>query len=477
MCAIAAQMTYSANKKADNLIFGYSLKNWWREICLTLVLAWPIILSNISQMLIHATDVFLLGRVGPDALAASAIGVGIISVPLVFGMGLIAASSPLISQEKGRKSHSVRDVRRTVRASLWTSIIFALPVMIPLWFVGDIMRAAGQSERLSQDTQIFVRAFEFAILPALLAYSLRLFITALHRPMWGLIINTLSVGFNATINYGLIFGNFGLPQLGLFGAGIGSALTSIFTFIAMVMVVSFDKKIRRYRVLGRFWRNDFSRLKQMWQIGLPIGLHWGFEVSVFAAAVFLMGYINTESVAAHSIAIQIAAITFMVPMGLSQAATIRVGNAFGARDNVGVGIAGWAAFVVSIGFMTLTAILMWIYPKQLASLFIEEHVQSAALVITLAIGFMKIAAIFQIADGAQVVMGGMLRGLNDTKIPMVYAGIGYWIFGIGIGTFLAFYIKLEGRGIWIGLASGLAIVAVLLINRWINRAQIGLLRA
>lgn len=459
------------------LVFGFTFERWMREIFLTLVLAWPIILSNISQMLIHATDVFLLGHVGPDALAASAIGVGIISVPLVFGMGLIAATSPLISQELGRKPHSVRDVRRTVRAALWTSFIFTIPIMIPLWFVGDIMRLAGQGERLARDTETFVRAFEFAVLPALLAYSLRLFITALHRPMWALIINSLSVGFNAFINYGLIFGNFGFPELGLLGAGIGSAITSLFTFIAMIIVVSFDRKIKRYRILGRFWRNDFSRLKKMWQIGLPIGLHWGFEVSVFAAAVFLMGYINTYSVAAHSIALQIAAITFMVPMGLSQAATIRVGNAFGARDNVGVGIAGWSAFIVAIGFMTLTAAIMWIFPEELASIFIEPGTESAAIVIALAIGFMKIAAIFQIADGAQVVMGGMLRGLNDTKVPMIYAGIGYWVFGIGIGTFLAFIAKLEGIGIWIGLASGLAIVALLLIYRWTNRAKLGLLRA
>lgn len=469
------------NDKARNLkssqFFGYSLINWWREIILTLVLAWPIILSNVSQMLIHATDVFLLGRVGPDALAASAIGVGIVSIPLIFGMGLIAASSPMISQEKGRKAHSVRDIRRTVRASIWTAFIFTIPIMIPLWFIGDIMKFAGQTERLSNDTQTFVRALEFSVLPALLAYCLRLFITALHKPMWALIINSLSVVFNAIINYGLIFGNFGLPELGLFGAGLGSAITSLFTLIAMIVVVSFEPKIKRYFILGRLWRNDFPRLWKMWRLGFPIGLHWGFEVSVFAAAVFLMGYINTESVAAHSIAIQIASMTFMIPMGLSQAATIRVGNAFGAQDNSGVTIAGWSAFIISISFMTFTAIIMWLFPKELAHIFLKETSQSSEMVIAIAIGFMKVAAIFQIADGAQVVMGGMLRGLNDTKWPMIYAGIGYWVFGIGIGTFLAFFLNLDGLGIWMGLATGLAIVAVLLINRWNSRARLGLVSA
>ena len=464
-----------AQEKARAHFFGYSLNNWWREIYLTLVLAWPIILSNVSQMLIHATDVFLLGHVGPDALAASAIGVGVVSIPLIFGMGLIAASSPMISQEKGRKAHSVRDVRRTVRASIWTSFIFTIPIMIPLWFIGDIMKFAGQTERLSNDTQVFVRALEFAILPALLAYSLRLFITALHKPIWALVINSISVIFNAIINYGLIFGNFGLPELGLFGAGLGSAVTSMFALLAMIVLVCFERNIKRYYVLGRLWRHDFPRLLKMWRLGFPIGLHWGFEVSVFAAAVFLMGYINTESVAAHSIAIQIASMTFMIPMGLSQATTIRVGNAFGAKDNSGVTIAGWSAFFISVSFMTLTAIIMWMFPKQLANIFLEETTASTTMVITLAIGFMKVAAIFQIADGAQVVMGGMLRGLNDTKWPMIYAGIGYWIFGIGIGTFLAFVLKLDGIGIWIGLATGLAIVAVLLINRWNSRSRLGLL--
>lgn len=450
-----------------------NLKSWKNEILATLLLAWPIILSNLSQTIIHATDIYYLGKIGADALAASALGIGIVIAPLVFGIGLISASSPMIAKEHGKKAHEVREIRRIVSASMWAAVSISIPMMIALWFTGDFMRMAGQPEKLCNDTEIFVRALEFQILPALLLLCLRNFVTALHRPIYGLIISIMSIFVNAILNYGLVFGHFGLPKLGLLGSGIGSALTNLIAFLGMALIVIFERRFRRYFIFGRFWRADWAKFRAIWRLGFPISLQLGFEASVFSAAVFLMGYIGTQSVAAHAIALQIASMTFMVPLGIAQAATVRVGNALGRKDSFAIGHAGWSSFIISIGFMSFTAIIMWLFPRQLAQIFIENNVSNEA-VILLAIGFIKIAAIFQIADGAQVVGAGMLRGLHDTQVPMMFALFGYWGIGIGIGALLAFKFGFAGNGIWAGLAIGLAIVGVLMINRWSMREKIGL---
>ncbi len=437
------------------------------EIAATLKLAWPLILTNISQILISMTDVVLLGHVGAHALAASAIGTGLVWAMTLFGIGLVTASSPIIATALGHRFNAVRDVRRTVRQTMWCAVTIALPITLLLWFTGPLMRLAGQPERLAADTGLFVRAMEWVILPALLIVTLRCFVAALERPIWILIIGIGGVLVNAVINWCLIFGHFGVPALGLWGAGVGSSLTTLITFLAMAWLVTHHPKFRRYHVFGRFWRADWPRYRAIWALGFPISLQMGFEATVFAAAVFLMGFINTASVAAHAVAIQIASMTFMVPLGVAQAATVRVGNALGRQDADGVQRAGWAAFILGVGFMAAMAAIIWTIPRPLAALFLDPAMPGNAQVLDIAVSFLMVAAVFQIADGAQVVGAGMLRGLHDTKMPMIFAAIGYWGFGIGVGALLAFRGGMGGVGIWLGLALGLAIVGVCMILRWI----------
>jgi len=210
-------------------------------------------------------------------------------------------------------------------------------------------------------------------------------------------------------------------------------------------------------------------------IGLPIGGAWAFEVSAFSAAVYLMGLIDTISVAAHTIALQIASLTFMVPLGLSQAVTIRVGMGFGARDREWVRIAGQVGLVLALGFMSLAALTIWTIPRELAGLFLRAGDPANAPVLDLAVKFLVIAAIFQLADGAQVIGAAMLRGLQDTRVPMIFSFIGYWIVGLGGGALLAFWAGWKGEGVWIGLALGLAMVAVLMLWRWSLRERLHLI--
>jgi MATE family multidrug resistance protein len=448
---------------------------WREEARATLALAWPLILTNIAQALIHATDVVLLGRAGARTLAAATLGVNIFLAFLIFGMGLVTAAAPMLANELGARPHSVRDVRRTVRQAMWASVAISVPIWAILWDSGAILVQLGQEPVLARDAQSFVRALQWGLLPYLFYLVLRSFISALERPLWSLVVGLACVVYNGVVNYGLIFGAFGLPRLGLVGAGIGSASANLFMFLGMAAVVTLHPRFRRYRLFGRFWRADWERFREIWRIGLPIAVTLGLEITVFNAAVFLMGLIGAESIAAHAVAIQIAALTFMVPMGLGQAVTVRVGLAYGRRDREGVAIAGWTSFVLGVGFMTAMSLLILAIPDRLVLAVLGEVNAENAAVYSLAVSFLIVAAFFQIFDGAQVVGAGMLRGLQDTKVPMIYAALGYWVIGLVTGIALAFGAGWEGVGIWTGLATGLGVVAMLMITRWMRRERLGLL--
>ena len=443
--------------------------SWGEEIKAMLLLAWPMILTNLGQTAMMATDVMMMGRLGPKTLAAGTLGSNLYFAPMMFGLGLILAVSPMIAFELGRRKHSVRDVRRTVRQGLWVATLIALPIWLFLSQTEEILVAMGQDPALAAQSGVYIGAMQWAILPFYFFVVLRSFISALERPGWALAIVFAAVGLNAFSNYCLMFGNFGFPRLGILGAGITTTLASVFMFAGLALAVSLDRQFRRYRVFGRFWRPDWPRFRELFRLGLPIAGIFVFEVGVFAVAALLMGLIDAVSLAAHAIAIQIASISFMVPMGIGQAATVRVGRAYGAGDKQAISRAGWTAFVMGVGFMACMALLMILAPHLLIAAFVDLSDPVNIPVIEMAVAFLALAALFQIVDGAQAVGGGMLRGLQDTTIPMIYAAFGYWIFGLPLGMFLAFSLGFGGIGIWIGLSIGLATVAVLFVLRWLRR--------
>ncbi len=440
-----------------------------------LALAWPMILTNLGQTAMTATDVMMMGRLGAGALAAGALGSNLYFAPLIFGLGLMLATSPMIATELGRKRHSVRDVRRTVRQGLWLAVIVAVPIWIILWNAEAILVAMGQEPALSVQAGHYVRWLQWAVLPFYGYIVLRSFISALERPGWALVIVFVAVGFNVFANWCLMFGNLGFPAMGVAGSGLATTLSSILMFLGMLVVVTVEPKFRRYRLFGRFWRADWPRFFGLLKLGLPIAGILAFEVTIFNAAALLMGLIDAPSLAAHAIAIQIASISFMVPLGLNQAVTVRVGLAYGAGNADGVSRAGWTAYVMGVAFMTMTATVMLFWPHMLIRAFIDVGDPANATVIGLAVSFLALAALFQIVDGAQAVGAGMLRGLHDTTVPMIYAAVGYWGVGLPLGAALAFRFDLKGIGIWIGLSAGLAVVAVLLLWRWLRRDRLGLM--
>jgi len=448
---------------------------WLTELRATLALAWPLILANVTQQVIQATDVLLMGRLGATQLAAATLALNLTWTLSIFLLGLITASSPMMATALGQRFNAVRDVRRTFRAGLWLVMIVMPPYWLLMWHVGSLMLAFGQSPELAEQGQTFLRAYMWLVAPWLVFQLLRNFVAALERPRIVLWLSLAGIGLNALISWSLMFGHFGLPALGLVGSGVGSTITWTLLCGALVAVTATDRQFRRFHLFGNWWRFDGQRLLAMIKLGWPIGATMGLEIGVFALAAYFMGWIGAPAVAAHAVALQLAALTFMVPLGLGQAATVRVGLALGRGDERGISRAGWTAWVVGVAFMGAMALSMWSAPRWLITLFLPDIPQNA-VVIALAVSFLRVAAAFQLVDGAQVIGAGMLRGLHDTRWPLIFALVGYWGVGLGIGSWLAFAADWKGVGIWIGLASGLAVVAAMMLGRWLFRDRIGLTR-
>jgi MATE family multidrug resistance protein len=432
------------------------------------------VLTNMGQTAMHASDVMIMGRLGPETLAAGALGANLFFAPMIFGLGLMLATSPMMASELGRRRHSVRDIRRTVRQGLWLAILISVPIWLALWHADAILLALGQQPGLAEVAGHYVRWLQWSVLPFYGYIVLRSFISALERPGWALVIVFAAVVFNAVANWCLVFGNLGMPAMGVAGSGLATSLSNGLMFCGMVLVVMLEPRFRRYRLFGRFWRPDWPRFRGLLALGLPIAAILAFEVTIFNAAALLMGLIDSTSVAAFAIAMQIASITFMVPLGLNQAVTVRVGLAYGAADREGIARAGWSALALGVGFMVCTAILMISIPKLLIAGFVDTGDPVNADVVALAVTFLAFVALFQVADGAQAVGTGMLRGLHDTKVPMIFGGIGYWGIGLTLGVVLAFPLGLRGPGMWMGLSTGLIVVASLLLTRWLWRERLGL---
>jgi multidrug resistance protein, MATE family len=450
---------------------------WAEEVRATVTLGWPIVLTNLAQIALGTTDVMILGWLGPEALAAGALGTNLFFAFTILGLGLSNAVSPMLAQALGHNRFAVRDLRRTVRQGLWATSALTVPIWAILWHAEPILLALGQRPELAAAAGGYMRTLQWSLLPFLWFMVLRGYISALERPSPGLVVTIFAIALNAVICWALVFGRLGLPAMGLPGAGIATTVASVFMFVALLGFIYWDRRFRRYRLLGRFWRPDWPRFREMLRIGAPISVTFAFEVTVFNAAVLLMGLIETDAVAAHSIAIQIASITFMVPMGIGQAATVRVGLAAGRGDPAGIARAGWVAIALGVGFMAAMALALISAPLLLTGLFLDTANPANARAVELALAFLAMAALFQIADGAQAVGAGALRGLKDTRVPMIFAALGYWGLSLPLGAVLAFEMGLGGVGIWIGLAAGLGIVATLMVVRWSRREAYGLVPA
>jgi MATE family multidrug resistance protein len=434
------------------------------EVRETARLGVPLAMAQLGQIAINTTDVLILGRLGPEALAAASLAMSLFYPSLLFAVGVVTAVAPLVAQARGARRP--REVRRAVRQGLWVTAAISAPLMLLLWYVRPILAALGQDPAVLVGSQTFMHAFVWGLLPATGFVVLRCFVSAFGRTRAVIAVTFAGVGLNAVLNYGLVFGRFGLPRLELLGSGLASSLVNAGMFLALLAYAVRARPFRRYAVLGRSWQPDGAMFRTILQLGLPIGLAILLEVAMFSSAVLLMGLIGTLQVAAHQVTIQLAAAAFMIPLGIGHAATLRVGLAFGGGDPAGVRRAGLVACGLGTVFTTLSALAFWFVPHLLVGPFLDASDPEARIVAGMAIAFLQIAALFQLVDGLQVIGASALRGMSDTRIPMLYAGIGYWLVGFPSCALLAFPLGLGGAGIWFGLAIGLAATAALMMTRF-----------
>ncbi len=442
---------------------------WLREAGATAALAWPLVAAALSTMAISATDVVMMGWLGPEKLAAGALGHSVLFPLLTLGYGLATATAPMIAQALGARRF--RDVRRTARQGLWLTIAVSA-LLVPVLLEGAALLALlGQGPEIARLGESYLDTAAFSLPPAIGFVVLRCFAAAHGETRAVFAITVAAILFNAAANWLLMFGNLGLPRLELTGAGIATTLTHSAMFLAFLAHMRRRPRLRRHRILARFWRADWPRFFALLRLGAPIGLTMTAESGLFAAAAVMMGWLGPEPLAAHAVAIQLTAVTFMIPYGLSQATTVRVGLFWGAGDVAGARRAGWVSGALGLVSASASAALFWFLPAPLIALFLDPDLPANAGPTALAVSFLAMGALFQLADATQAVAAGALRGISDTAAPMAIALTGYWLVGMPLGYAAGFPLGFEGVGVWAGLVAGLTATGAVLTVRFARRAR------
>jgi MATE family multidrug resistance protein len=438
-----------------------------REVRATLRLAGPVVAAQLAQISMGFVDTVMVGRLGPEALAGVGLGNAVFFTLLIVCISVVQAVNPMVSQAHGAGEDE--PVERSVRQGLWLGVMLAAPAMTLLWNAEALLRLAGQAPDTAARAGAYLRAIQWAFLPACWFMALRSFVEGLSRPLPVTIITALGVGLNVAANYGLMFGAWGLPALGLVGTGWASTIVYWFLFGALAVFVLRVRPFAEYRVFSRLRVPDPEYLRELVRIGGPMGVSRGIEAGLFSVTALVVGTFGTTALAAHQIAIQCAAFTFMVPVGIATAASVRVGQAAGRDDRRGARRAGQAAIGLAGAFMGVTALAFWLVPERIVALFLDTGASAApdnAAVAALAAGLLGIAALFQVVDGLQVAASGALQGLKDTRVPMVIALATYWGVGLSSGLALGLCGDWGARGLWWGLVLGLTAAAVLLLARF-----------
>lgn len=445
---------------------GSAAMGWFGHVRATLVLGLPLVGSQLGLMLINTTDTVMLGWYSVDTLAASVLATPIFFTVMIFGAGFSQAVMPMAAQAEGEGDR--RGVRRSVRMGLWVAIGYSALVMLPLWYTEPILLLLGQKPRIAELAGEYMRIAQWAMFPTLLAQALRAFLSALERPTAVFWSTMIGAGLNAALNWVFIFGNLGAPELGIAGAAIASLGTTILTFLVLAIHVTRNSHAAQYEIFARFWRPDWQAVGDVLRIGLPISVTILAEVGMFVFSSIFMGWVSVVALAAHGIAMQLTSIAFMVPLGMAQAATVRVGRAYGRRDPVGLNRAAAAVMGICLLTGSVGALVFWLAPAPLVSLFLDRRSPEAAEVVAYAVPLLLIAAMFQLFDNAQAIGAGLLRGLKDTRVPMWLAIVSYWAIGMPAAYVLGFAAGWGGTGVWTGLALGLGFAALALNARFLR---------
>ncbi|MBY0511177.1 MAG: MATE family efflux transporter [Rhodospirillaceae bacterium] len=431
-----------------------------QELQATLRLAAPLALAQIAQMGMGLTDTILIGALGRDALAAGGLGAGLFFTVSAVLQGLVFGVGILVAHARGAATYD--KIPMIVRGGFIVATLVALPLMIVLWNIEPILLALGEPPQLAHDVQGYVRILLFATPASLWLAVQRSYLAAMGHTRLVMTVAVVALFVNGVLNYSLIHGKFGLPEMGLLGS---CTATVIAVWGMMLATAAGMRRTRDPRVKPA--PVDWKVVRELLHLGWPISITLGVEVLLFLVGALMMGVISTTALAAHQVALNIASLTFMVPLGIAQAANVRVGFHMGAGRPHAARRAGFAAFGLGVSFMALMAVVMITAPYQIAALFnLDANKPADAEVIAVVVQLLTICAFFQIFDGAQTIGAGALRGLKDTRVPAMLAGFSYWGVGFPIAWSLGFPLGWGATGVWWGLALGLATAAVVLNTRF-----------
>ncbi len=450
-----------------------SLADWLTEMRALLSVSLPLVGGMLAQIGMGATDTLLIGRLGATPLASAVLGQQLFFVMFLIGLGMAYAVMPLAATAVGRGEPA--GVRRSVRMGLWAVILFAL-LSTPVFVMAEsLFLAMRQDPEVARAGAGYARILQVSLLPALIIQVLRNYLSALDRGRPFVIAMTAGLVLNLPLAYALIFGAWGAPALGLNGAAIATGIVNLGILVLLATVAARDEALRQYQLFRRFWRPDWPALLEVFRLGWPISLSLLAEVTLFAGSSILMGWVGVVPLAAHGIALQVISILFMIPLGLSGGATVRIGLAMGRNDQRGVRVAGLATLALTLGLALASATLCLTLPGPLIGLFLDRSREDAQAILDYGVPLMAVAAAFQVFDWLQVVSAGLLRGLKDTRVPMAVAVLCYSLVGVPAAYIIAFQIGVGGTGVWMGMALGLALAGPALTWRFMARERLGLI--
>lgn len=449
-------------KTAGTQAAGFS--GWRAEFRALMDLAIPLVVAQIAQNSISFVDTVMVGRINKDAIAGIALGSTTWFLVTFLLSGMLIGLNPIVAQLHGHRDGASRNIAKSLRQGFLLGATMAIPAMLIFWNAEAIFLWLNQPEHVAHQSSLYLRAISWGLLPAFGNMAIRAALEGLSDTRPILVISLLCVGLNVVANEVLMFGHLGFPAMGLVGTGYASAIVMTFAFCTASLWLSFrHADIARQFIKERFDRNAMWELLR---VGVPIGMTIGFELAIFSGTAIAMGWFGKDQLAAHHIVIQVASITFMIPLGIAIAMSVRVGTATGRNDRRAMAVAGWVGIATCASVMIVTAIVFIGAPGPIISMFVEPGDPVNDRIVPLAMTFMGVAAFFQIFDGIQVSASNALRGMKDTRAAMLITLVAYWVLGAPIGLLLAFPMGFGPVGLWYGLTIGLAAAAVMLTARF-----------
>ncbi len=430
------------------------------ELRAMFTLATPLVLSELGWMAMGVVDSMFVGRLGAESLGAISLGTTVFYTVAIIASGLLLGLDTLVAQSWGAGDRA--DARHSLVNGIWLALLLVPLVMGAVWLSVPLLATFGENPAVLGEGVRYIHALIWSAPPLMIFFALRRYLQSTDAARAILFTLVSANILNAIGNWIFVYGNFGAPRLGAEGAGWATCISRIYMAAALAFVIwQGDHSVARVH-----WNADAARIKQLLKLGLPAAGQLGLETLVFAAVTMLVGKLSAASLAGHQIALTTVSMTFMMPLGISSAAAVLVGQAVGRHDPRGAAHSGWAALGFGAIAMSAAALALLIFPRAIARLFTPD-----AAVIDAAIPLLRVAAFFQLFDGLQITATGALRGAGDTRTPMLCHFVGYWVIGLPFGALLCFYFAQGAAGLWIGLSAGLVIIGTALLLFWRHAAQ------